>query len=236
MPSFWSYISNGEYSVGCTGRTVYVYDKMGNELAKFKHLPYSYTPAFSPKGDIFVVKTTEGGLVVCSLEKLCIIKKFRFSKVDYSQDDNFCFSPDGEKLYNIERHKDSCKTVLSIYNTSDFSLEKQLFDNDKNLVLSVVEYDKNENIFLMGFFRGENRVADKYFVGKLLNDELVEVAIITEKEYDFYQEYKDLEVKGFTKKAKEWSELSGELLYQSDIENSNFSLVELWERYYSEKS
>ena len=28
MKSFWSYITNGQYSVGCTGQTVYLYDQL----------------------------------------------------------------------------------------------------------------------------------------------------------------------------------------------------------------
>ena len=39
-PSFWSLISNGEYTVGTTGQTVYVYDSNNTELAKFKDLKY----------------------------------------------------------------------------------------------------------------------------------------------------------------------------------------------------
>ena len=70
MPKFWSLISNGKYKVGCTGQTVYIYDQNGTELAKFKDLPYAYTAAFSPKGDIFVVKSTAGRIAVYSLADL----------------------------------------------------------------------------------------------------------------------------------------------------------------------
>ena len=112
MPKFWSLISNGKYRVGCTGQTVYIYDQNGTELVKFKDLPYAYTAAFSPKGDIFVVKSTAGRIAVYSLDEPCLIQKFRFSKVDGSQDDIFCFSPDGEWFYNIERHG---KSIILLY-------------------------------------------------------------------------------------------------------------------------
>ena len=36
MKKFWGYVSNNEFSVGCTGQTVFLYDKDGNELGKFK--------------------------------------------------------------------------------------------------------------------------------------------------------------------------------------------------------
>lgn len=30
MRNFWTHISNERYSIGCTGQTVYLYDKDGN--------------------------------------------------------------------------------------------------------------------------------------------------------------------------------------------------------------
>ena len=36
MKKFWGYASNNKFSVGCTGQTVFLYDKNGNELGKFK--------------------------------------------------------------------------------------------------------------------------------------------------------------------------------------------------------
>ena len=87
MPSFWSYIGNDRFNIGCTGQTVYVYDKAGKELARFKDLIYAYLPVISPRGDHFVVKTTDGRMAVYSLETLSLVKKFRYSKVDGAQDD-----------------------------------------------------------------------------------------------------------------------------------------------------
>lgn len=36
MKNFAGFASNGEYSVGCTGQTVYLYNKEGKEIARFK--------------------------------------------------------------------------------------------------------------------------------------------------------------------------------------------------------
>lgn len=185
MPRFVNFISNGQYSVGCTGRTVYVYDKDKNELARFKDLPYAYTPMFSPDGKIFIVKSTEGRLAVYSLDELKLIKKFRYSKVDYSQDDGFCFSPDGKEFYNVERHVDNCKTALSIYDTSDFSLKKRLFEKDTDTVLSTIEYDsENQCYCVMGFFHTE--INNRYFVAKLIDDKLENITDISGKEFFLY--------------------------------------------------
>lgn len=206
MPKFWSLISNGEYIVGCTGQTVHVYDKNNTELAKFKDLKYAYTSCFSPTGEFFVVKSTEGRLAVYSLKKPALIKKFRFSKVDGAQDDGFCFSPNGKEFYNIERHIDSCKTALSIYDTTDFSLKKRLFLEDTLTVLSDIEYDKEtDTYYLIGFFRDiKTRVLNKCFVSKLINDELTDIITVSWKEYVHCTEYKELQRMGFSAMAKEW--------------------------------
>lgn len=56
MKKFWGYISNEKFSVGCTERTVYLYDAAGKELARFEDIKYGCKAVFSPNGDIFVVK------------------------------------------------------------------------------------------------------------------------------------------------------------------------------------
>jgi sugar lactone lactonase YvrE len=126
MKKFWGYVSNNDFSVGCTGQTVFLYDKDGNELGKFKDIIYGYTPMISPDGTLFIIKSTDGRLAVYSLETFSLIKKFRFSKVDGAQDDGFCFSPEGKFFINIERQKDDLHSAISVYDTTDFSLTKQI--------------------------------------------------------------------------------------------------------------
>ncbi len=208
MPKFWSLISNGEYTVGCTGQTVHIYNKDNTELAKFKDLKHTYTSCISPTGETFVVKSTEGRMAVYSLKELSLLKKFRFSKVDCSQNDGFCFSPDGMEFYNIERHIDSCKTALSIYNTTDFLLKKHLFLEDTLTVLSDIEYDNETNTYyLIGFFRDTvTGVKSEYFVSKLINDKLADIIKISWKEYVHCTEYKNLQRMGFSAMAREYFE------------------------------
>lgn len=231
MPSFWSFIGNEKYNIGCTGQTVYLYDKSGAEIKRFKDLPYAYTSQISPRGDIFVVKTAEGRLAVYSLDPPALIKKFRFSKVKCSQDDHFCFSADGSEFYNIERHIDSCKTALSIYDTKDFSLKKRLLNHDFSVVLSSIEYSSTTSeIYLLGYFRNDDDIAYKFFVGKLKNDDLSDVIMITQNEFWFYDSYIDLKMKGFTKKAYDWSfHIDAEL---EKLKNFDHSLSKLWSYYY----
>ena len=109
-------------------------------------------------------------LAVYSLETLSLIKKFRFSKVDGSQDDGFCFSPDGKFFINIERQKDSLHSAISFYNTTDFSLINQIL-LDEDMMLYQIEFDEaTHSYYVLGFMRNVDRVFAHGFVAKLEND------------------------------------------------------------------
>lgn len=229
MKKFWSYIENDQYGVGCTGQTVYVYDKNGTELAKFKDLPYAYKTAFSPNGNIFIVKTTEGRLAVYSLETLSLIKKFRYSKVSYSQDDGFCFSPDGKYFINVERHIDSLNSAISVYDTSDFSIKSQLLIH-KRIVISQIEFADGE-YYVLGFMRGADGAITDCIVGKFANNSIKNIRTIPEQERWFYENYLDLKLMGFTEKAYEWHEFETSL---EQLKIANYSLAKLWKQYNQE--
>ena len=208
MPSFWSKISNEKYTVGCTGQTVYVYDVSGNELARFKDIKYAYKPIFCPGQNMLVVKSTDGRLAIYCLDTMLLIKKFRFSKVDSSQDDGFCFSKDGKYFYNIERHITSCRTCLSVYETSGFTRVKQLFLSESSLVLAHIEYDNAQDRFLvLGFMRDDTGIYNYGFVAVLEGDDIKSITRLTDERYDYIHGYKDLEIVGFTPEAKKWSSL-----------------------------
>ena len=231
MRRYWSLIGNDKYSIGCTGQTVYLLDKDNTEIAKFKDLPYAYTSGISPNGDIFVVKSTEGRLAVYSFSPPVLIRKFRYSKVDGSQDDNFCFSSDGKVFYNIERQIDSTKAALSVYDTSDFSLKRRILDKDYSRVLTAIEYDvETKTVFLLFFLRNKDGVANKYFVGRLNGDELDDIISISQKEHDFYQKYIHLKMLGFSNKAYQWSYFDIEL---EKLKSADYSLFKLWNHYKS---
>ena len=225
MPSFWSLIENEKYKIGCTGQTVYVYDKAGKELARFKDLIYAYLPVLSPRGDSFVVKTTEGRMAVYSLETLSLVKKFRYSKVDCAQDDGCCFSPDGSEFYNIERQGDDTKTALSVYDTADYSLKKRILDRNPDLVLRTLQF-VGGTPYVLYFCRGKHKI--RYYVAKLLGDELREPCEITERVSEFYFWYLDLAAHGFTDKAKEWNGLNYQGYDLSTIQNQHHTLARLW--------
>ena len=186
MPRFVSYISNGIYDIGCTGQTVYVYDKNGTELAKFKDLIYAYYAVISPCGDILVVKSTDGRLAVYSLEGLSLVKKFRFSKVNYAQDDGFCFSADGKYFINIERQIDELHSVISVYDTSDFGVISQISLGDSGMVQAIEQVDGE--FYVLGFWRDTNLIITQNFVAKYKDGKICESVNITQNEYEYYNE------------------------------------------------
>lgn len=145
IKKYWTHLETKKYNIYLTSRNVYIFDKNGKEIKNFKDLDYAYRGYVSPNEDLLVIKSSSGCIAVYSLDKLEFIKKFRFSKVDGSQDDNFIFSPDGKYLLNIERHNLSTITALSYYNVTDFTLKERILNEDDSLVLSTIEYDKESN-------------------------------------------------------------------------------------------
>ena len=228
--SFWAFVGNEKFDIGATGQTVYVYDKNGKELAKFKDLINAYDCVISPNDDIFVVKSTDGRLASYSLADLKLIKKFRFSKIDGAQDDNYIFSPDGKYLYNIERHKNSNLSALSVYDVRDFSLVKRLFLDDDNLSLSIIEYNKlTDSYYVLGDYKSNGDIkSTKYFVAKFISDELKEYRYMNESKYMFYWAVKNVEFRGYTEKAFEWSLLNYKGYNLNEIKNQDTSLATLW--------
>lgn len=184
MKNFKGYIETDKFKIGCTGQTVYIYDKDGNEVKKFKDLIYAYASAASPLGDLLVVKSTEGRLAVYSLKTLSLVKKFRFSKVNYSQDDGFCFSPDGKYLINIERHIDDLHSAISVYNTETFATESRLLIDNKMMLHHIQE--TCGEYYVLGFLRGDDMVITTGFVAKYRNNEISDIMNITSNELDFY--------------------------------------------------
>lgn len=225
MKRFWSYISDGKHSVGCTGGTVYVYDSDGLELAKLKDISYAYLPAISPDGRILAVKSTDGRFAVYSLEELRLIKKFRYSKVDCAQDDSFCFSKDGTRIINLERQGDCLHHGISEYSTDSLELVSQLLFEGRTSADRIECDTGSDGYYILGY-------ESKGFVARYENGELFlrDRAVISAEEYNFYRKYKELEQNGFTEKAFEWAYMDCEL---EDIKNKKYTLKELYLKYKS---
>ncbi len=222
MKKFWAYISNGKFFVGTTGQTVYLFDENGNEINRFKDIKYGYNAMFSPDGKFFIVKSTEGRLAVYSLETFSLIKKFRFSKVDSSQDDGFCFSEDGKYFINVERQGDALHSAISVYKTDDFSRVSQWLFEENGMIRYIEFDDTAKEYYVFGVNRGDQLHG---FVAKYKDNMIVDKVKITKNEYDFYTSYMSLKMMGFTEKAYEWSYIDCEL---EQLKSMNHSLAKLY--------
>lgn len=183
MLRFYNVIKNEQFRIGCTGRTVWVFDKNGAVLAKFKDLNYAYQAAISPRGDLLAVKSGQGWLAFYSLKELALVKKFRFSRVNFAQDDGFCFSSDGKYLLNIERHGDDLHSAISVYDTADLSLASRVLQGEAMMIEHIRALDGR--YYVLGFLRGDDLTIRSHCVAKYENGRVCDVFEITEAEYDF---------------------------------------------------
>lgn len=230
MRKFWSYITNGVYSVGCTGRMVYVYDQAGAEVAKFKDIRHGYHAALSPTQNLLVVKSTEACFAVYSLDQLSLIRIVEFSDVNLSQDDGYCFSKDGSRFYNIERQGSSTNSAISVYDTATFERTQMFLEDDGKMEPSYIECAENGEIFVLGYLRGDNGVICGGFVSRLSEQGLEEIRKISVEDYDYYHDFKALELKGFTETAKEFSGFAYKNVDMTGMEQRKLPLAELWEK------
>ncbi|MCI9319696.1 MAG: hypothetical protein HFH05_06405 [Lachnospiraceae bacterium] len=235
MRKFWGYISNEEYAVGCTGQTVFVYDREGKELAKFKDIKYGCMAMFSPDGKLFVVKSTGAYFGVYLLDTLRLIYKVKFSDVDGSQDDGYCFSADGKYFYNIERQKKSFNGAISVYTTSDFKRAAMFLDEDKYTEPSWIETGTDGWIYVLGFLRGEDGVICDGFISRFGDNGIEKLCVIPIAEYEYYRSFKKMESYGFTDKAKEMFLLKYTDADMGGIENTPLPLENLWRKYSNEE-
>lgn len=173
MRKFYGFFDNGKYKVGCNGGSIYVYDQNDTELTRFKGLSCAYKGAFRPGSNVFVAKSIAGTLTVYNLDELKLIKKIIVTRIG-AQDEGFAFSPSGDLFYNIEKPKRSTQTQLSVYDGFTFEKKAVYFENDENVVLDHIETYEND-IYLFGFFRGDNGIFDYLFTSKFADGELREI-------------------------------------------------------------
>ena len=97
------------------------------------------------------------------------------------------------------------------------------------MMLGHIEFDRITNsYYVLGFMRVENRVIENGFVAEFEYNQIKNITVISEKEYDFYRSYKHLEISGFTKKAYEWSYMDCEL---DKLKSMNHTLANLYKHY-----
>ncbi len=209
MRRFWGFYKNESYSVGCNGRTIYIYDSKGKELEKFRDVPYAYTAAFWPNSNRIVVKSTAGYLGFYDLDSLSLLKKITITTIG-AQDEGFIFSQDGRYFYNIEKPSDTTRTQLSIYDMESFEKVKTHFADERKMVLDHLEFDQELGIYyVLGFMRDDGGVIDYGFVGVIDIERglVTDIKKLDKKWYSYLKWYKSWECSGFTEKEFKWNPL-----------------------------
>lgn len=231
MKKFWTYITNKQYAVGCSDRAVYLYDHTGAKLARFKDIPYGCDAAFSPVDNTFVVKSTGAYFAVYSADERALLHKIKFSDVNGSQDDGFCFSPDGTCFINIERQKRSTNSCISVYETKNYTCLGKMYEDHDRIEPKWIEFGEDQVPYVLGFTRREDRVMDAAFIARLGRSGLEDMRIITEEEFEFFTDFKRLEMQGFTEEAKQWSGFRYRNVDMTGMEQESHPFKDLWERY-----
>lgn len=218
ISKFEGYIQNKNFKVGLNGNTIFIYNHEENELARFQDVPHMYRGKFIPNTNILVVKSTSGYLLFYDLDKLELMKKFKFSNIK-SQDENFDITQDGKYLYNIEAPKSSTRTQLTKYDLKTLKpIMTSFYDLDK-LFLKYVEID-SDNIYLFGFIRDNKGVKNYGFIG--LYKEMGEkcgiqgVKKLDEDVYSRVYQYKVCEDYGFTQKSLKYRHLEKNRRFRRD--------------------
>lgn len=214
MKKFYGFFDNGKYKVGCNGGTIYVYDQNENELAKFKGFSCTYKGAFRPGTNVFVAKSIVDHLLVFDLDKLSLVKKIKFSRVEGAQDEGFAFSSTGDLFYNIEKPVISYRTQLTIYDGSTFEKVAECLNDDENMVLRHVEAQE-DGVYLFGYVKARSILDCYSFAAKLSDYKLTDIRKIKSHAYDvpviwdswfhdtdyrYLLEYKNWELHGFSEK------------------------------------
>ncbi len=203
MKKFIGFYKNDNYSVGCDGKGVFIYDSKNKEITKFTDFRYGYNAAFMPNANIIAVKSTEGKLGFYDLDKLSLIKLYTITESG-AQDEGFAFSPDGEFFYNIEKPITSTDTELAIYETKTFSKIDTLFADDEKMVLDSLEFDPETGVcYVLGFMRNDDGIIDYGFVAIFdrENKSITDIKKLDYKTHEFLEAYESWARDGFTEKG-----------------------------------
>lgn len=167
---------SSKYIVQCTtcGRTVYVYDSKGNELAKFQDMKHTYQCAISPDEKQFVLLSYCGTLAIYSTEEMKLLKKIQYAS-EY-QDGGLCFSNDGKKLYLLEYITNgSMHSRLISYDTSSYTEKFIEFENPSIEFLNVAPFHSLNELLLNGYKRNKDGFGFLKFMAVVRQNEIVEI-------------------------------------------------------------
>lgn len=225
LKNAWGYCDNDKYKVRCNGASVWVFDSEGNQLARFKDVPYAYRAKFKPGTNIIAVKSTAGYLAFYDLDKLELLKKIR-TGINHSQDDGFAFSVDGRLLYNIERVETCLKKRLAVYNAETFSFVDSMFESQSRIKLTNIECS-GDDVYLL--FVSYN----KSYICQMVNKQKENKIIIPFAVADSLTDYLEWRDYGFSKTKNEFDK-ENEAFYIG--KKGPFTLKEVYEEYRNKRN
>lgn len=90
---------------------------------------------------------------------------------------------------------------IAIYNTDNFE-RIHIVDGGDKVEPKYIESDDSGRLFVLGFLRNKDGIGRCGFISKFDDYKLLQLYEILEDEFDFYGEFKNLEIMGFTDKSK----------------------------------
>ncbi len=230
MRSFWSFVVRDQYSIGCTGQSVYVYEN-GCEVFRLSGFQYTYKSCISPNLDFFALKSNIGIMYVYSLKDFKLVKKVRFMKTDSTQDCMFTFSLTGDELISVD-HYEGVHHCITHYTVPTLEIKTRYFhDSDVIEPCAIEPTCDNDLMYALMQERNMDGIVDKHSVALIKNGKIEKNILITQNEFELYSGFKELQAKGFTEKSKEWSLLKYRGYDLSDIEDQDYSISKLFDLY-----
>ena len=198
---YMGFYDNGDYRVGCSGATVYVFDQSGAELCRFRDTPYIYSGAFQPGTNLFAAKSVRGYLAVYDPDRKTLKHKITLTHRT-AHDEGFAFSPDGKLFYDIDHYR-PFRTRLVLYDTEDYTVKATLFSDDPTVFLTYIEFSPKTGLcYILGYDRDPiSNVGENGFIGILEGNTIREKRLIGSSKWFSLQSYQNWEKSGFTERA-----------------------------------
>ena len=155
------------------------------------------------------MKSAEPWLLFYDLGRLEEVKKLRLRKPNQqTQDDGCCFSPDGERFFNLEAQNDMTGQLV-IYDTRGFAEQARLFEGARLVPQHIEPAESGDAYFLLGYERPSALEGDgwenAYFVARLDAKGGLERRPLDAERYQMLEARKSWERAGFTAKKAEWT-------------------------------
>ncbi len=140
-------------------------------------------------------------------------------------------NPEGTYFINIERQKRSTNSCISVYETKSYTCLGKMYEDNDRIEPKWIEFGEDQVPYVLGLTRREDRVMDAAFIARLGRSGLEDRRIITGEEFEFFTDFKRLEMHGFTEEAKQWSGFRYRNVDMTDMEQESHPFKDLWERY-----